>query len=279
MNKFNSCVAVITGAGSGIGRQLSNQLAQAGARLALSDINQENLTETVKQAESQGAQVFSEILDVADQEAFFNHADNVMQRYGEVHLVINNAGVGLAGGPLWQTPLEDFKWLMGINFYGVLYGTKAFLPHLRAAHWGHIVNISSLFGLVAVPEQTAYNASKFAVRGMTEALRQELELDGSSVSCTSVHPGGIKTNIAAGARVSDGNKLESESEREQAVAHFDKLARTSAETAAEQILDAVIKNKKRLLIGGDAKILDKIQRLFPTWYPHVMQRMMDLFSR
>jgi short-subunit dehydrogenase len=161
---------------------------------------------------------------------------------------------------------------MNINFYGVLYGTKAFLPILEKADWGHIVNISSIFGIVSIPEQTAYNAAKFAVKGMTDALRQELELADSSVSCTSVHPGGIKTNIARSARLSDNGDTDLANKHKQGVSDFEeKLARTSPERAAELILKAVQKNKRRLLIGADAKFADLLQRLFPTYYHKILQ--------
>ena len=270
MNKFQSSVAVITGAGSGIGRQLAYQLADAGADLAISDINQENLEQTRLAAAKRGVKVVASCLDVADEKAVFDFALSVEREFSRVNLVINNAGVALASGPLWTTPLEDFKWLMNINFYGVLYGTKAFLPILEKTDWGHIVNISSLFGLVSVPNQTAYNASKFAVRGLTEALRQELADANSSVSCTCVHPGGIKTNIARGARVSENGVGDQRESHAQSANDFDKLARTSAEQAAAQILKAVISNKRRLLIGADAKFIDKIQRLFPTGYAHFL---------
>ncbi len=275
MNKYNNCVAVVTGAGSGIGRALALQLNQAGAHLAISDINFKNLQETVAMLNQDAGGVFSTVLDVANQTAVFDHAQEVMNHYGRVNLVINNAGVALASGNFWETPLEDFKWLMDINFYGVVFGTKAFLPLLQQSDWGHIVNISSLFGLVSVPEQSAYNSSKFAVRGFTEALRQELELADSNVSCTSVHPGGIKTNIARAAKVSQGHRFNDEAEKDTAANDFDKLARTTPESAAQQILDAVQKNKKRLLIGNDAKLLDKIQRLLPTRYGNIMQGLVD----
>ncbi len=275
MNKYNNCVAVVTGAGSGIGRALALQLNEAGAHLAVSDINFENLQETVAMLNQGAGGVFSSVLDVANQTAVFDHAQEVMNHYGRVNLVINNAGVALASGNFWETPLDDFKWLMDINFYGVVFGTKAFLPLLQQSDWGHIVNISSLFGLVSVPEQSAYNSSKFAVRGLTEALRQELELADSNVSCTSVHPGGIKTNIARAAKVSQGHRFNDETEKDTAANDFDKLARTTPESAAQQILEAVQKNKKRLLIGTDAKLLDKIQRLLPTRYGNIMQSLVE----
>lgn len=278
MSKFTNCTAVITGAGSGIGRELALQLGQQGAKLAISDINQQNIEQTADMLKAKGVDVHSTVLDVANQDAVFDYATQVEAHFGEVNLVINNAGVALSGGPLWETPLEDFKWLMDINFYGVVYGTKAFLPMLMRAKWGHVVNISSIFGIIGVPEQNAYNSSKFAVRGLTEALRQELELANSNVSCTSVHPGGIKTNIVAAARVSAGNKMEDEAARKQATDHFAKIAGTTAESAASQIVRAVEKNKRRLLIGRDAKLIDLVQRLFPTGYHKVMWRLLGFMS-
>lgn len=272
MKKFNDCVAVITGAGSGIGRQLAYQLADAGARIAISDIHADNLAQTEIEVTKRGATVKSTVLDVANKDAFYCYASETEAEFKRVNLVINNAGVALASGPLWTTPIEDFKWLMNINFYGVLYGTKAFLPILENADWGHIVNISSIFGIVSVPEQTAYNAAKFAVKGMTDALRQELELADSSVSCTSVHPGGIKTNIARSARLSDNGDADLVDKHKKGVSDFEnKLARTTPERAAEEILKAVQKNKRRLLIGRDAKLIDILQRLFPSYHHKILQ--------
>ena len=275
MSKFHQSVAVVTGAASGIGRELVIELARRGARIAISDVNQNGLDETKTIAEELGAEVLAQTLDVSNREAVFYHADQVEEHFGQANLVINNAGVALKSGSLKATSLDEFEWLMGINFFGVLYGTKAFLPILERAQWGHIVNLSSLFGLIGVPQQSAYNASKFAVRGMTEALRQELELSNSTVSCTSVHPGGVKTNIARNARVGGEFDGLSETQRESDVKRFDKLARTTATAAANQILDAVLANKRRLLIGKDAKMMDLIQRAAPNQYQKVLHKAMS----
>ena len=271
MKKFNNSVAVITGAGSGLGRQLALRLASAGASVAISDIDQAGLAETEEMVKNllgdKQGKVIARSLDVSNREAVFAYAEQTKEDFGSVNLVINNAGVALSSGTLNETSVDDFEWLMSINFSGVLYGTKAFLPILEDAKWGHIINISSLFGLIGVAEQSAYNASKFAVRGMTEALRQELEQADSHISCTSIHPGGIKTSIAKNSRVSKELRAEEIKLKQE----FESLAMTTAESAAEQILNAAIKNKRRLVLGKDAKALDWIQRHFPNHYHRVLQ--------
>jgi len=267
MNKYSNAVAVVTGAGSGLGQQLALKLADAGASLAISDINLEGLSDTEEQVKKKGSEVISRPLDVSDREAVFAYAEQTKNDFDKVNLVINNAGVALSSGTLLETSVDDFEWLMSINFSGVLYGTKAFLPILEDADWGHIVNISSLFGLIGVAEQSAYNASKFAVRGMTEALRQELDASNSHISCTSIHPGGIKTQIAMNSRVTK----DLEPEQIQLKQNFEELAMTTAESAAEQILTATLKNKRRLILGNDAKLLDWTQRHFPNHYQRVTQ--------
>ena len=266
MNKFKNATVVITGAGSGIGRELANVFAEAGANLALSDINLDAVNATAAKLQSGSAQVAIHALDVSDKQAVFDYAEQIASDFGEINLVINNAGVALNTGTMDSTSIEEYEWLMGINFWGVLYGTKAFLPHLNNARWGHVVNISSLFGLIGVPGQSAYNAAKFGVRGFTEALRQELDITSQTVSCTSVHPGGIKTDIAKNSR--QGTKEPSENDKlfMGDADDFEKLARTTARSAAEQIAQAVIKDKRRLLIGFDAKLLDWVQRHFPNYY-------------
>ena len=275
MTDFQNKVAVITGAGSGLGRALARDLAAAGAQLALSDVNQIGLQETADSLGLGSDRLITEAFDVADRDAFYAFAERVTGHFGAAHLVFNNAGVAL-GATVEDMSYEDFEWLMGINFWGVVHGTKAFLPHLKAAGEGHIVNVSSVFGLIGVPTQSAYNASKFAVRGFTEALRQELEMEGGRVSCTSVHPGGIKTNIARNARMGAGvEKITGDVDK--ARRDFEKMFRTTPEEASQTILKGVKGNKRRVLIGSDARAIDSMQRLMPTAYQRIMvagQKMM-----
>ena len=268
MKNLNGKTAVVTGAASGIGRALALALAEEGARVAISDVNEEGLEETRQQATRRGAEIRAERLDVADREAVFGYADRVIEQFGSAHLVINNAGVTLAS-TVSESTVEDIEWLLGINFWGVIYGTMAFLPHFERAREGHIVNISSVFGLIGAPAQSAYNAAKFAVRGFTESLRQELDIEDNGVSCTCVHPGGIRTNIARAARVKDGGTFGATPD--QWADDFENLlARTSPEKAARVILDGVKANKRRVLVGPDAYLIDRIQRNLPTGYQRIL---------
>ncbi|MEQ3636783.1 SDR family NAD(P)-dependent oxidoreductase [Alcanivorax sp.] len=269
MKDFKDKVAVITGAGSGIGRALAMELAASGAKLALSDINEAGLKETADNLNLSEDRLMTKILDVADRQAFYAFADDVVNHFGHANMIFNNAGVAL-GATVEEMNYDDFEWLMNINFWGVVYGTKAFLPYLKQASEGHIINISSIFGLVGIPTQSAYNAAKFAVRGFTESLRIELELEGNSVSCTSIHPGGIKTNIAKAARMSDGVERITGASKEQAIQDFEKMFRTTPAEAARTILKGVRGNKRRVLIGSDAIAVDTMQRLLPTSYQRLI---------
>ena len=259
MKTFRGRVAAVTGAGSGIGRALALELAARGAHLALSDINEATLAETVMLCEAAGAaaKITSQRVDVAGREAVYAWADQVVADHGRVNLIFNNAGVALAAS-IEAMSYEDFEWLMSINFWGVVHGTKAFLPHLKAAGEGHVINMSSVFGLISVPGQAAYNAAKFAVRGFTDALRMELEIKPSGVSCTTVHPGGVKTNIARNARVDPSMAL---GDADTAADEFDKMARTTPESAARQILLGVTRDRRRVLVGPDAAVIDLVSRL------------------
>lgn len=251
-------IAVITGAGSGIGRAVALQLNREGCRLYISDINEGSLRETLRLLPRKDVAADGQALDVADKAAMHAWADAIAQSHEHVDIVINNAGVALLA-TVEDTRYEDIEWLMGINFWGVVYGTQAFLPLLRRARQGHLVNLSSVFGLIGVPTQSAYNAAKFAVRGYTEALR--MEMDGTNLHVCCVHPGGIKTNIARVARGGDETLTP-----EERGAQFDKLARTSPETAAAKIIHAIETRKKRLLIGKDAFVISLLSRLFPVAY-------------
>jgi butyryl-CoA dehydrogenase len=270
MKDFRGRVAAITGAGSGIGRALANDLARRGAHLALSDINEEGLAATVAECEGFGVKITSQHLDVAERDAVYAWADRVAADHGKVNLIINNAGVAL-GATIEAMSYEDFEWLMNINFWGVVYGTKAFLPHLIASGEGHVVNLSSVFGLVSVPSQSAYNAAKFAVRGFTDTLRMELEIEGAPVSVTTIHPGGIKTNIAKNARM-DASVTEITGDPERARRDFERAFITSPEKAARQILSAVQRDRRRALIGPDAKLIDFVSRLPAGLYQRVLER-------
>lgn len=264
MKTFENKVAAITGGASGIGRALALELAKRGCHLALSDVNETGLRETVSFVESYGVRVTQQRLDVAERDAVYAWADRVVADHGQVNLIFNNAGVAL-GATVEDVRYEDFEWLMDINFWGVVYGTKAFLPHLKASGDGHVINISSLFGLLGIPSQAAYNAAKFAVRGFTESLREELDMMHCGVSATSVHPGGIKTNIAKSARM-DASVGSLGLDEKNSIAKFEKLFMTTAERAARIILGAVQGNKRRVLVGQDAHVGDLVQRLMPTAY-------------
>jgi NADP-dependent 3-hydroxy acid dehydrogenase YdfG len=267
MKTLQDKVAVITGAGSGIGRALALDLAGRGARLALSDVDESGLAETVRLVEAAGVrEVRSARLDVADRAAVAAYADTVAGHFGRVNVMINNAGVALAGD-FTELDYDDIDWIIGINFWGVVHGTKEFLPHLIASGDGHLVNLSSLFGLVSMPGQSMYNASKYAVRGMTEAIREEMLVAGHRVGVTAVHPGGIKTAIARNSRVAAN-------EDQAATAKFfdEKLAKMTPERAAEIIVKGILGNKARVLVGLDAHALHHLAKLTGSRYQDIVAR-------
>ncbi|ABG97784.1 MULTISPECIES: SDR family NAD(P)-dependent oxidoreductase [Rhodococcus] len=264
MSEFAGKVVVITGAGSGIGRALALNLAGRGARLAISDMDTVGLAETARQAEALGAEVKADHLDVTQREAVLAYADDVRAHFGKINQVYNNAGIAYHG-EFEKSEFKDIERIMDVDFWGVVNGTKAFLPHLIASGDGHVVNVSSLFGLLSMPGQSAYNSAKFAVRGFTESLRQEMLIAKHPVKVTCVHPGGIKTAIARNATAGPGEDLDTFAK------FFDqKLARTTPEAAAETIVNGVRKSKPRVLIGADAKFLDAWVRLVGPSYQRVV---------
>ena len=265
LRSYRGRTCVITGAGSGIGRALAVELAGRGARLALSDVDEASAAQTAATCRELGAQARSYGLDVADRAAVFAHAEDVVRDFGSVHLVVNNAGVALHG-PVSELTDEDFRWVMDIDFWGVVHGTQAFLPHLAAGGDGQLANVSSVFGLIAVPKQAAYNAAKFAVRGFTEALRQEVQLDGTPVAVSCIHPGGVRTDIARRARATASE------DKAHMAATFDRLARTSPPRAARVILKGLERDRPRILVGPDAWFLAALPRAMGAHYSRVVGR-------
>jgi NADP-dependent 3-hydroxy acid dehydrogenase YdfG len=264
MEGFAGKVAVVTGAGSGIGQALALELGRSGAKVAISDVDVEGLAQTEAQLKAIGAEVKADRLDVTEREAFMAYADAVAEHFGKVNQIYNNAGIAFSGD-IEVSQFKDIERVMDVDFWGVVNGTKAFLPHVIASGDGHIINVSSLFGLMSVPGQAAYNSAKFAVRGFTEALRQEMVLAGHPVGVTTVHPGGIKTAIMRNSTVAEGL------DQEKMAKMFDKrLARTTPKRAAEIILEAVRKNNARVLVGADAKALDLLVRLTGSGYQRIV---------
>ena len=261
MKELNNKVAAVTGAASGIGQMLAANLAAKGCAVAISDIDMNGLEKTAAMVEKKNGKVSIHQVDVADRSQVENYADDVAKNHGKVDMIINNAGVAVAES-VDDVSYEDFEWLMGINFWGVVYGCKAFLPYLKKQPEAHVVNISSVNGFITWPNHAPYCASKFAVKGFTETLWQELHKTKIQVSC--VHPGGIKTNIARNTRFykSPGSKMT----QEQSVKAFDKMANTTADKAAEIIISGILKNKRRILVGVDAHVLDALARMFPKGF-------------
>lgn len=268
MTLSKNSVAVITGAASGIGRALAVRFAQEKiAGIAICDVNQVGLRETLAMLETSGVKATKHAVDTSKLEQIEELKNDVLAAHGRATHLVNNAGVGLLG-TFEQISLEDFEWLMNINFWGVVYGCKVFLPVLKEQEAAHIINISSVFGMVAPPEQTAYCSSKFAVRGFTESLRHELEE--TTVRVSSVHPGGIKTNIARNSRIGAGTP---EDYKAQGVKFFDKVAQTSPEQAAEVIVRGIKSENPRILIGKDALAINYVSRLFPRKYLKVIEKL------
>jgi short-subunit dehydrogenase len=269
MSLNKESIAVLTGAGSGIGRSLALRLAaEPVAGLALADLNMEGLKETARMLEDTGVRVSTHVLNVANLSEMEEFVTRVVAEHGRVTHLINNAGVSLFG-TVEEVSIEDLQWLMNINFWGTVYGVKLFLPILRAQPSAHIINVSSVFGLVAPPGNAAYSASKFAVRGFTESLRHELVDTNIAVSC--VHPGGVATNIARSGRL--GAQAD-EGAKEESVKYHTKVSRTTSDEAARQIIRGIKRRAKRILVGADARIIDMVHRAAPENYMSVM----DLLS-
>ena len=255
---------VITGAGSGIGRALALRAAAGGARLAIADWNPEGLAETVRAAEQVGAEVHAQVVDVSDRAAVQAWAADVVAALGRVELVVNNAGVSATGDFLDLT-YDDIDWILGVNLHGVINGSKEFLPHLVASGNGALVNVSSLFGLMSMPGQSAYNATKYAVRGLTEAIREEMLVARHPVTVTCVHPGGVRTGITRNGRKSDNVKADEVDDYFE-----DRLARMTPDKAAQVILDGALAGKARVLVGADAHAVHHFARLSGSRYQDVV---------
>jgi short-subunit dehydrogenase len=261
-------VIAITGAASGIGQALAVHLGRQGAILALSDIDESGLNARTEDLRSLGVECHSRVVDVSQASEIEAWCHEIIEVFGHVDGIINNAGVSVIDGAEFVSN-EDFEWVMGINFWGVIYGTQIFLPHLRKRPEAYVVNISSLFGLIGVPTQAAYNASKFAVRGYTEALRQELH--GTNVHVACVHPGGIRTNITRNARhhLREGLTFP----KERLVKVFENhLAKVTPDEAAAMIVQGMVSKRKRILIGKDARLFDLVARIFPSGYDALIRR-------
>lgn len=266
MTDLRDKVVALTGAASGIGRALAVEFARKGSLLALSDRDADGLAETERLvlAAVPGAKVRTDVVDVAEEAVVTDWARTVADHYGRVNVVVNNAGVAFSGD-VTESTLKDLQWVMDINFYGVVHGTTAFLPHLRQSRAGHVVNISSLFGLLATPSQSQYTAAKFAVRGWTETLREEMLIAREPVQVTSVHPGGIKTGIARNGRAAEGL------DPVKIAAFFDKkLAKMEPEQAARIIVRGIERNKARVLVGADAHALNLFQKALGSRYQDVV---------
>ena len=260
MKTVTDRVAAVTGAASGIGRALATNLAAKGCHLAISDVNEKGLEETASLVADKNVKVTTHIVDVANREQVYRYAEDVVKQHGRANIIINNAGVGV-GDSIEEVSYEDFEWVVGINFWGVVYGTKAFLPYLKKEPEGHVVNISSINGIVPNPLNGPYCSTKFAVKGFTETLSQEMR--GTSVGVTVVHPGGIATDIVRNARLR--KHLNPNKTPDEMATDFDeKVVRNTADFAARIIISGIEKNKQRVLIGGDAKLMDRMTRLFPV---------------
>lgn len=269
MKNLKDKVVVITGAASGIGKALAQQFAKAGSNLALNDFDENGLAAVVAELEIEGqARIISSAFDVSKVEEFESFAKKVETEFSRVDIVVNNAGVALGRVSVEDLDYKDLEWVMNINFFGMVYGTKSFLPLLKKQSEAALINISSVFGIAGIGHQGAYCASKFAIRGFTESLRMEALLEFPHVMIHTVHPGGIKTNIAKNSRwVEEGV---SEEEIEATTKNFERMFITTPESAAATIVKGIQKKKSKILIGKDARQLDWLVRLMPSGYSKVV---------
>lgn len=271
MQNFKDKVCVVTGAASGIGAACAKALAAEGAYVVMTDIRSDMIDITLQEITQAGGKGEIHIVDVSDRDAMFALADHVEKQHGGADVILNNAGVAHSA-PVAEMTMDNFNWVMDIDFWGVVHGTQAFLPHMIARKSGHIANVSSIFGLIGVPSQSAYNAAKYGVLGFTEALRHEM--DGKNIGVSTICPGGINTNIVRHARLAQGPNAEAE--REEAIVKFQQLTRTQPDQAAQIILTGIRKNKPRILIGPDARLVDIIRRIFPNRYLNFLPFLKDV---
>jgi len=265
MSYFKDIVCVITGAGSGIGRATAIKLAAKGAIVIASDLHKDTIGETQNLIQAAGNSCKSFVVDVTDRDSVFDLAEQVIKDHGQADLILNNAGIANIAS-VEELTSETLKLIMDVDFWGVVNGTQAFLPHMRARDFGHIANVSSIFGWIGVPQQSAYNAAKFAVHGFTEALRQEMHETNIKVSC--IHPGGVDTPIARNAELPQGQ--DDISRREEIAKNFKTMAKTTPDKAADTIIAGIEKGKARILIGRDAHMVDIIRRIFPVRYGQIL---------
>ncbi|MGJ5051704.1 SDR family NAD(P)-dependent oxidoreductase [Bradyrhizobium oligotrophicum] len=272
MTIIRGAAAAVTGAASGIGRALAQELAARGCDLALADPDEAGLASLAAELTASGRKVTTHRLDVSDVAAVTQFAEDATRAHPGLNIVVNNAGVALFGS-FAEIDQAEMDWLFNINFWGVVHGTRAFLPHLSRRREAHVVNLSSIFGIIAPPGQSAYAAAKFAVRGFSESLRHEFTAAGSPVRLSVVHPGGIATAIARNARA--GHGMTDNARRVQAIERFERLARTSPRDAALRIIQGIERNEPRILIGSDARFMDLLQRFMPGTYWRVMAKRLE----
>lgn len=271
MTLIQGSLFIITGAASGIGRAVAIQAAAEGAEVLACDIHTAGLTDTTDRIRQAGGQATPFQLDVADKKGILAFAEEVRRAFPNRRMILlNNAGVALASGTITETALDDFEWLLSINLWGVVRMTKAFLPQMLTLGEGHIVNVSSIYGLMGPPQQGAYATAKFGVRGFTDVLRNELK--GSGLQVSTVFPGGVKTNIAASARITVAHTTE---EKEAVLKKFTDAALTTPEKAAQRILSGIRRNQTRILIGPDARVFDWLTRLMPVRYASIVMPLLE----